>query len=44
LNQRQENAALLRKAGVHVVLVTNKDGGDVAVTMLATSSTKQATR
>src|SRR5215475_3416233 len=28
LNQRQENAALLRRAGVTVVLVTNNDGGD----------------
>lgn len=28
LNQRQENAALLRRAGVTVVLVTNGDGGD----------------
>ena len=28
LNQRQENAALLRRAGVVVVLVTNGDGGD----------------
>ena len=28
LNQRQENAALLRRAGVTVVLVTNNDGGE----------------
>jgi imidazolonepropionase-like amidohydrolase len=28
LNQRQENAALLRRAGVTVVLVTNNDGDD----------------
>lgn len=28
LNQRQENAALLRRAGVTVILVTNGDGGD----------------
>ncbi len=28
LNQRQENAALLRRAGVTVVLVSNNDGGE----------------
>jgi len=28
LNQRQENAGLLRRAGVTVILVTNGDGGD----------------
>ena len=28
LNQRQENAAWLRRAGVTVILVTNGDGGD----------------
>src|SRR5229473_2533646 len=28
LNQRQENAALLRRAGVTVVLVGNGDGGE----------------
>jgi len=28
LNQRQENAALLRRAGATVVLVTNNDGGE----------------
>jgi imidazolonepropionase-like amidohydrolase len=28
LNQRQDNAALLRRAGVTVILVTNNDGGE----------------
>ena len=28
LNQRQENAALLRRAGVTVVLISNNDGGE----------------